>query len=285
MALEVHPLDPIGAEIRGADLRRDVDPDVFDELEAALLAHGVLVLRDQFIDVEDQVVLGERFGPLESRSFDDHAPHPKVIVISNVGRDGHVLPRTSENMQMIAINETWHTDSSFRETPASVSLFSAQVVPEIGGDTFYASMRRGWLDLDEPGRAELYGLRALHDYTEAYRRIGSRADDLAKTQLPPMSHPIARVHPETGEPCLFVTGHAFRVEGLVEDAGSALLERLLSWCTRDEVVYRHKWRAGDFVLWDNRCMLHRAEGFDETNPRVMYHVRVGSSKPVVAAEP
>ena len=280
MALEVHPLDPIGAEIRGADLRRDVDPDVFDELEAALLAHGVLVLRDQFIDVEDQVVLGERFGPLESRAFDDHAPHPKVIVISNVGRDGDVLPRTSENMQMIAINETWHTDSSFRETPASVSLFSAQVVPEIGGDTFYASLRKGWLSLPEGKQAELHGLRAVHDYAEAYRRTGGEIPGMEVEDLTAVTHPIVRVHPETGECGLYLSSHTSGVEGMDAEAGRALLDGLLAWCTRQPAVYRHRWAVDDVLLWDNRCMLHRAEGFDETHPRRMHHVRVAGTGPV-----
>ena len=83
-------------------------------------------------------------------------------------------------------------------------------------------------------------------------------------------------------PSLFLSGHVFRVEGLPDDEGQALLERLLAFCTRDEVVYRHRWREGDLMLWDNRCMLHRAQGFDETHARVMHHVRVSGSEPVIA---
>lgn len=259
-----------------------VTDTAFGELRAALLEHGVLVLREQRMTPEQQVALGRRFGELEGQEFNARSPHPDVITLSNVAEDGKILQPDDRAMLSIGINERWHTDSSFREVPAAVSIFSAAVVPAEGGDTFYANMRAGWQALDPAERAALRGLRAVHDYDRAYTEAGGILPE--GVELPPVSHPVVRAHPETGEPSLYVSAHAFGIEGMSELAGRALLGRLLDVCTRDENVYRHRWAVGDLLLWDNRCMLHRAQGFDGRNGRTMHHVRVSGNEAVIAYE-
>lgn len=279
-----HPLEPIGAELRGLDLGLGLsDPD-FAALHEALLAHGVVVLRDQTLDDEQQIALGRRFGKLEGQEFTGGSEQRDLLVVSNALPDGRVARAATGRMKSISINEVWHTDSSFRDVPAAVSIFRAIEVPPEGGDTLYASLRRGWLELDEPRRAKLVGLRAVHDYGAAYDRAGGRLPEEARRLMTPVSHPMLRRHPETGETCLYVSGHASGVEGLAPDEGRALLEELVGFCTREGRVYRHRWRPGDLVLWDNRSMLHRAQGFDERHRRVMHHVRVAGDAPVVAPD-
>ena len=177
-------------------------------------------------------------------------------------------------MRTFRINESWHTDSSFRATPASYSLLAAEVLPRAGGETLFTSLRLGWTDLPESERAGLRELRVVHDYNDAYTRVEGFVPGGATALGDPVRHPLVRRHPDTGAPALFLTGHASGIEGMPPDAGKALLEKLLDWCTRDGRVYRHRWRPGDLAIWDNRCMLHRTPGFDGANPRVLHHVRV-----------
>jgi len=282
MSLEIEALQPFGARLQGIDLGEALETSAFEALRAALLEHGLLVVPRAPLSMSEQVALGRRFGEVEAHDFALAAPDRNVIVLSNLGADGRLLSRDSAAMKTIAINERWHTDGSFREIPASVSIFSARRVPEEGGDTFFASLRRAWLGLDEQARAELRGLRAVHDYADAYRKTGGEVPGMVSAPMVQVRHPLVRVHPETGEPCLYLSEHTSGVEGMDASGARALLDRLLAWCTREAEVYRHRWRVGDVVLWDNRCMLHRAQGFDPSHPRVMHHVRVAGDGPVQA---
>jgi alpha-ketoglutarate-dependent taurine dioxygenase len=269
--LDVRPFDPVGAEICGLDLR-ELDAASFGRLRAALLEHGVLILRGQRLDDTSQSAVARWFGEPEGLGREMGTEHPEVIAISNVAADGRVLPRSADAMMSLAVNEQWHTDSSFRELPSTVSVFRAEVVPEVGGDTEFASLRAGWLALSDEERAELEPLRLVHDYACSWRRLG--ADLPPSFHSPPVSHPLVRTHPETGERCLYLSDHAYAIEGWPADEGRARIEQLIALCTSAERVYRHRWSVGDVAIWDNRCMLHRAEGFDEVHPRVMFHVRV-----------
>ncbi len=283
MSLTRTALDPIGQEITGIDLG-DLSDAEFAQLHDAVLHHGLVVVRDQRLTPEQQVALGHRFGPIEGQEYALGSVHPEVIVIGNVDAEGRVVPRDEMMMRLIQVNEQWHTDSSFREVPASISIFAAVVVPPAGGDTLYASLRSAWLGLTPERQAELRPLRAIHDYAEAYRRTGGSGLPAAISDgITPKSHPLVRVHPETGEECLFVSGHVYGIEGWEPERGRAFAQELIAECTRPEHVYRHRWREGDVLLWDNRSMLHRAEGFSDEHARVMHHVRVAGDGPVIAA--
>jgi alpha-ketoglutarate-dependent taurine dioxygenase len=201
-----------------------------------------------------------------------------------VDPEGHVLPDDSHFMRLISINEGWHTDSSFRPIPASFSLFSAIVVPPEGGDTFYTSLQRAWDALGDAEQRSLYGLRGIHDYAAAYRSRGSESGNAVGFDSPSVTHPLVRVHPETGRTGLYLSEHMASVEGLAHDESRAIIDRLIAECTREDRVYRHAWRVGDFAIWDNRSMLHRAQGFDGRHARVMHHVRVAGDVAPLAAQ-
>ena len=166
--------------------------------------------------------------------------------------------------------------------PASFGLFTAVVAPAEGGDTLFASMRRGWEELDAPTRNELYGLYAIHDYATVFRALIGEAPVFLEDGAP-RTHPIVREHPETGRLGLYITNHARGIVGLPEAEGRAKIEALLAWCTRAGRVYRHHWQVGDLIIWDNRSMLHRTQGFDERYPRLLHQVRIAGDEPPIAA--
>ena len=126
-------------------------------------------------------------------------------------------------------------------------------------------------------------MRVGHDYERAYRDANGEIPRVTGGKLPLVVHPLVRIHPQTRQPGLFLSGHAYSIEGLQPDEGRVLIEKLLAFCTREGRVYRHHWREGDVALWDNRCMIHRAQGFDERYARVMHHVRVRGKEAVIAA--
>jgi alpha-ketoglutarate-dependent taurine dioxygenase len=285
MHLEVRSIDPIGVEVRGLDLGQPLSSEALARLRHLVVDAGLVVFRDQPLEPATQVGLGRRFGKIERGAFNEDTPDPDLILLTNVDRSGRILPRDHVHMRLVAINEGWHTDSSFRPIPASFSFFAAVVVPAEGGDTFFASLRRGWEALDETERASLYGLRGIHDYAEAFRRRGSDVDGDPVFDLPPVSHPLVRRHPESGATGLYVSEHVTAIEGVPDAEAAARLSRLMAVTTAPERVYRHRWRVGDLLVWDNRSMLHRAQGFDARHPRVMHHVRIAGDEPVQAASP
>lgn len=283
MSFEVVPLAPIGAEIRGLDLAIGLDDATLGRLRRTIVEQGVVVFRDQRLSPTQHVALGRRFGTPERGAFNPDTPDPELILLTNVDRDGRILSFDDVRMRLVAINEGWHTDSSFREIPASFSLFAAVVVPPVGGRTFFASLRRAWEALPSNEQAKLRGLVGIHDYAAAFRRFGSTIPGDPVFELPAVKHPLVRRHPESGETVLFTSEHVMGIEGLSEAEARSILERLIRLATAPERVYRHTFRVGDLLIWDNRSMLHRAEGFDERHARVMHHVRIEGSEAVIAA--
>jgi taurine dioxygenase len=282
---EVRSLSPVGVEILGLDLRRPIAGAALADLRQVVLDAGVAVLREQSLTAAEQVAFGRCLGTIERGAVNDRTPDPDVILLSNVGADGRVLGADDPGMKLVAINEGWHTDSSFRTVPASFSTLSAVVVPTTGGDTLFASLQAAWQALGASEQASLYGLLGIHDYVAAYRKRAGRPGGAAPFDLPPVPHPLARRHPETGATVLFVSEHVGGIEGWAEGEAEPLLQHLLEVCTAPERVYRHRWSVGDLLIWDNRSMLHRTLGFDAHQPRVMHHVRIGGTEPALAATP
>jgi alpha-ketoglutarate-dependent taurine dioxygenase len=281
--LRLERLDPIGVEVLGLDLREPVDDATWLALRETVMREGVVVFREQPMSAQAQIALGRRFGELENTALDRGEMDESKTLLANVGPDGEFYAEDDPNLQLVAINEGWHTDSSFRDVPASFSLFAGVTVPEEGGDTFFASLERGWEALPAQTQAGLYGLHATHDYDRAYATRGVDLSDVFGGAAPSSRHPVVRRHPETGRPGLFVSEHVFEVDGLPDEDAASLVEELLRVCVDPARVYRHHWAAGDLLVWDNRSMLHRAQGFDPRHPRVMRHVRVAGSEAVLPA--
>ncbi len=285
MSFESKSLGPLGVEITGFDIRDELSEHDVAALRRIVLEEGLVLFREQPLEARAQIELGRHFGDLEFLTMDGDSFDEKSIVFANVDESGKTLPLDSEKMRLLTINESWHTDSSFREVPAAFSFLAAVTVPEQGGDTFFASLQLGWDALSPEEQSTLYGLNGIHDYPAAYRSRGIDMSNVSGFEMPTRIHPIVRRHPETGRTGLYMTEHMSGIEGLSEDEGSNLLAKLLGLCTQSERIYRHAWHVGDLVIWDNRCMLHRAQGFEISYPRVMRHVRIAGSEPAIAAIP
>jgi len=274
MALTLEPLHPgFAAAASGLDLRRPIDQATAAAIEAAMDRHAVLVFRDQPLDEEQQLALTRWFGPLDiglkkALRAANRLKHEESIDISNVGLDDQLVARDSKRLFSQIANQLWHSDSSFQQPPAKYSLLTAQVVPPRGGETEYADMRAAYDALPEATKQELDGLVAEHwalhsrimlgdtDYTEAQ-----------KAAIPAVRWPLVRTHPGSGRKTLFIGVHCREVIGMSLPEGRMLLLDLLEHATQRQFVYRHVWRVGDLVMWDNRCVLHRGRRFDPTQRR------------------
>lgn len=270
-AIEVRasPDTTLGASVSGVDLRT-LDDATFEQIEAAWHEHGVLVFAGQFLSDEEQIAFSRRFGALE-RLISGKALNPEIGMLSNVRPDGSLIEPEGSYALFLLGNTFWHTDSSFKRVPAKASLLSARKVPRQGGETEWADMRAAYDALDDTARARIDAATAVHSYRYSQGLIGG-TDVLSEAEwaaLPPVEHPVVRVHPATGRRSIYAGRHASHIEGENVEEGRALLDRLTAEAAQPPRVFRHKWTEGDLAIWDNRCMLHRGHTWPSDEPRVM----------------
>ena len=271
-AFSVEPLDAtLGATVTNLRLA-DLDDATFRALYDTWLQYALLIFPGQFLTREEQVAFATRFGELEF----DLAP------ISNVRKDGSV--RADDNsdsvVQILKGNMGWHCDSTYMPIQAKGAVFTAHVVPSSGGETGWADLRDAYDSLGDDMKQRIENLSAYHSLYHSQQKAGfkpTRDGDYQgygfHDEAPPL-RPLVKVHPETGRRSLLIGRHAYGIPGLTPEASEALLESLLEHTCQPPRVWHHHWQAGDAVLWDNRCLLHRACPWDMTEPRVMYHARI-----------
>ena len=245
-------------------------------IEDAFHRYAVLVFPEVHLGEAEHIAFSRRFGVLE-RTLSQRAKRPEISLVSNVDANGAVAPPDDKLGLFLKGNRSWHTDSSFKQVGAKASLLRAVEVPTTGGDTEWADMRAAWDALDDATRRQLEDLRAVHSYAWSQgRQIGGETI-LTQSEwdaLPPVEHPIVRTHPATGRKNLYVGRHASHIVGMERRAGRALLRRLTEDACQPPRLFRHSWRAGDLVVWDNRCVLHRGHPWPFAERRVMRRTTV-----------
>ncbi|MPY95412.1 MAG: TauD/TfdA family dioxygenase [Acidimicrobiia bacterium] len=270
--LEVEAIDAtLGAVVTGVDLAA-LDDATWARVESAFHDHGILVFPGQHLTTEAQGAFGRRFGSIE------HLVEDAIVVpISNQRRDGSLLDEGDLRMKVMRGNEGWHTDSSYMPLAAKASMLTARVVPSTGGQTEWADMRAAYDALDAETKARISGLTAYHSLKYSQARIGDEAPRKGAYGFfdgePPL-RPLVKVHPATGRRSLFIGRHAYGIPGLEPDESAKLLDDLLTFACQPPRTYQHSWAPGDLVVWDNRCVLHRARPWDHAEARVMHHTRV-----------
>ncbi len=279
MAIEIIPTGAaLGAEIRGVDLARDLSDGAFERIRSAWLEHGIVYFRDQDISDDDLVRFSRRIGDLERGPASEIAPagaSAEVWIISNVVENGVPIGSLGSG------EAEWHTDMSCVERPPIASVLHAIEIPAVGADTSFANMYEALAELPADLRRRIEGRRANHDssYTSAGElRVGAEAVvDVARA--PGASHGVILRHPETGRDALFL---GRRTNGYVLDLAvgdsEALLDALWAECTRPELVYCHRWRIGDVLMWDNRCVIHRRDAFDPATRRIMHRTQINAPR-------
>ena len=271
----VRPLSPLfAAEIAGLDLRRPLPEPVRRAVYDAFVRYQVLAFRDQRLAKDEQIAFTEQFGALERHIARNRgSDNPWVHTVSNLGADG--LPSGKVN------STAWHTDKSFRPEPSLATILHAVRMPPDGGDTCFANMYAAYDALSAADKAALDGLRVVHSWELSREKSGQKATAEEIRDAPPMSHPLVRVHPDSGRKCLFMGEHASHIDGWPMEQGRALLARLEAHATAERFIYRHRWQPGDVLMWDNRCLLHRADpNFDAAlHPRVLHRTCLRGTAP------
>ncbi|MEZ5854210.1 MAG: TauD/TfdA family dioxygenase [Hyphomicrobiaceae bacterium] len=267
---EVRPLHPtFGCEIIGITLEEAVGEAMFAKVYEAFLDYKLILFRGVDLPPETQVAFARRFGEVQIHVMNQYHGHghPEIYYLSNLDAEGRPNGKHPDKGTLY-----WHTDGSWRDRTAQATMMYSEIVPSVGGETEFADMQAAADALPDALRARIEGRRAIHnlDFSRTRRHGHEPMTAEQKAKVPPVAHPILRPHPETGRIGIFLGDHAESIEGLTYDEGRALIEEVNGAATPDHLVYSHKWKPGECMVWDNRSLLHRATGFDtERERRVM----------------
>jgi taurine dioxygenase len=282
-ALEVRNLSPaLGAAITGIDLRRDLNPATVAALLQAWHRHLVLVFPGQALAEADQIRIAEHFGEIQGRSRPEatrreagRTSHPGVMLVSNIRENGEPIGSLPDGEMQ------FHSDMCYTENPVKGTFLYAIEVPSAGGDTLFLNMYSAYDGLPEAMKARLAGLRALNSYSHGYSGATLRSANQRLPEDRHFTHPVVRTHPDTGRQALYINRlMTMEIEGLPEAESAALLEELFTHIEQERFIYAHNWRAGDLVLWDNRCTLHARTDFSAGERRLLRRVVIKGDRPV-----
>lgn len=271
MRIEIRPLsEALGAEVVGLDLAQPLDDDCFRQVHRAHLEHLVLVFRNQRITPRQQVAFSRRFGPLDQHPADDAVlpGHPEVLLVST----------RRENGTYVGIPDggpMWHSDLAYRPRGSVGSMLYAIEVPKAGGNTGFRNMYAACETLPAHLARALDGRRAifLAGRNNAKRSFIRPLNESQKERTPAVTHPVIRVHPETGRRAIFANPqHTVAIEGMAPAESDALLAALFEHCDRPEFAYSHTWKQGDLTFWDNRCVQHIADLARLDDPAYIRHM-------------
>ena len=274
----------IGAYITDVRLA-ELSSNEWQAIEEAFHERAVLIFPEQFLSDQEQLDFGARFGDLAIESLD----------FSNERKDGSLRPEDDPVVQLFKGNEDWHTDSSFQPLAAKASILTARKVPSTGGETEWADMRAGYEALDDAMKTRAEDFKAFHSLYYSQSKVGGdpastskglaelhvddpkRPDSLIdgyKDSAEPPLRSLVKVHPVTKRKALYIGRHAYGIVGLSDAESAQLLRELLDVACQPPRILTHRWSIGDIVIWDNRCVLHRARPWPIDQPRVMHHTRV-----------
>ena len=274
MSLTFHKLHPLFvAEVSAVDLRHVHERETLDEIRAGMDEYAVLVFRDQSFSDEEQLAFAQRFdGALHTKTGAAVLGKSRLATealadISNVDENGEIL-RSDDRRRMYALgNRLWHTDASFQDPPGRYSMLSARVVPSVSADTEFADMRAAYDALDLQTKEQLEGLQAHHSIAHSRQTLGFEFSREEEDKLKGAIHPLVRINPRTQRRSLYLASHASRIVEWPVPEGRLMLRDLIEHATQVAFVYRHVWRVGDLVIWDNRATMHRARPFDDASHR------------------
>ncbi|MGK9170280.1 TauD/TfdA family dioxygenase [Inquilinus limosus] len=282
-AFTTRPLsDLLGVEITGLDLATAPDEATFARVKTLFEVHSLVVFRDQRITPQQHIDFSRRFGELEIH-VQHHfhlAGHPEILIVSNEMRDGKPIG-------LADAGRYWHSDLSYKAEPSLGSLLHAQTLPPVEGDTLFVSMAAAYDALDGETKVQIETLTAVHDYSA--RNVAQQAKSSLRPGLtaeqartvPPVTHPVVRIHPATGRKALFVNeGFTTHIVELERPKSDALLRRLFEHMIQPRFQYRHRWQPHDLVFWDNRATIHLATGCPPHLARTLYRTTVKGDRPI-----
>ena len=258
----LQPLTPhLGARIAGIDLAHGLDDAMFDAIYAAFLRYQVLVFAPLDLPPAAQVAFARRFGEVQIHVMNQYhaGGFPELYRLSNLDASGQPNGKHPDKGTL-----AWHTDGSWRRVTGQATIIYGEVMPASGGETHFADMYGAYDRLSDAWKARIAGLRALHnlDFSRNRRHGEEPMTAEQKKAVPPVDHPIVRTHPETGRKCAYLGDHAESIVGMPYDEGRALIDEINDLLIHPDLCYEHRWTLGEMIVWDNRCVLHRATGYD-----------------------
>jgi len=269
---DLKPLDAtFGAVVTGVTLAA-LSEETWRDLHGAWLKYALLIFPGQHLSREEQIAFARRFGRLEF----------ELSPLSNVKEDGTLIPEAdnSDIIKVLKGNMGWHCDSTYMPVQAKGAVFTARLVPKSGGQTGWADMRAAFDALDDELRAKVEKLSAHHSLYYSQAKLGhqpKKGSDYSGYGFhdgPVPLRPLVKVHPETGRKSLLIGRHAYDIPGMTSAESERFLRELVDFACRPPRIYHHDWVSGDAVIWDNRCLLHRATAWDMSEPRIMWHSRI-----------
>lgn len=281
--IETVPADaPMGAEIRGVNLSQPLDDATFEAVQAAFDEHRVAFFRGQTLTPGQQIAFARRLGEIEINAFSKFAldGHPEILIVSNIKENG-------KDIGYADAGSHWHTDMSYEARPPRVTMLYAIEVPMAEGralgDTVFADATTAYETLPEDRKSRIDSLRAIHRFAAKTRGV-KKPVALTKEQLdkhPDVIHPVARTHPRTGRKALYVRdGECAGIVGMPDAEALPLIKELADRIIQPEFHYRHSWRAGDLLMWDNAAVQHWApRDYAWPQRRCMHRITVDGSAP------
>ena len=259
---EIRPLTPkLGAAISGMRLADEISDELFRAIYRAFLRYQVLLFPPQEVPAGRQVAFARRFGEVQIHVMNQyHADgYPELYRLSNLGADGKPNGKHPDKGTL-----AWHTDGSWQRVTGQATIIYGEVMPESDGETHFCDMYGAYDRLDPTWKARIAGLRAVHnlDFSRTRRHGEDPMTEEQKRAKPPVDHPIVRTHRESGRKCIYLGDHAEYIVGMPYDEGRALIEELNALAVHPDLTYEHRWTAGELLLWDNRCVMHRATPYD-----------------------
>ncbi len=274
MPITVTPTDAtLGAVVTDVDLAQ-LDDATWEEIHAAFLTYGVLIFPGQNLTEEAQGAFALRFGNIEKLTPKQDKP---TVQFSNQKPDGTTAQPSDPGYPLMRGNEGWHTDSTYMPLAAKAAMLMALVVPPEGGETEFADMRAAYDALSPQMRGKLEGLSAHHSLYHSQSKAGyiHKTDHLyGFHDKGAPRRPVIKTHPETGRKSIYTGRHAYGIVGMAPEESEALLDALMEDACQPPRTYRHSWQVGDLVVWDNRCLMHRARPYDTSHPRVLRASRI-----------
>ncbi len=267
---QLHPL--FFGDISGVDLAKELTPQAIEQIKVAMDRYAVVVFHDQRLDDDRMLELGQTFGGLSAprnHRVVRRLKYDQLADISNLDEKNQLRSRDDHRRLDGLGNQLWHSDASFRQVSGALSMLYAHIIPPKGGETEFADLRAAYDDLDEETKAQIETLEAEHSIFNSRGQLGhTDYTEAERASLPSAFHRIVRVHPGSKRRTLYLGAHATSIVGWPIPEGKLLLRDLQERATERRFVYRHTWKVGDLVIWDNRCTLHRGRPYDDAR-----HVR------------
>jgi taurine dioxygenase len=265
--LALRPLTPkLGAALTDVRLADEMSDELFRAIYRAFLRYQVLLFPPQDVPPARQVAFARRFGEVQIHIMNQyHADgFPELYRLSNLDAEGKPSGKHPDKGTL-----AWHTDGSWQRVTGQATIIYGEMMPEAGGETHFADMYGAYERLSGEWKARIAGLRAVHnlDFSRTRRHGEDPMTDAQRREKPPVDQPVVRTHPETGRKCLYLGDHAEYIVGMPYDEGRALIEELNRLAIHPDLTYEHHWTARELMLWDNRCVMHRATAYDPATQR------------------